>query len=218
MSVNLSARQLQSASLVDDVRAALEESGLPAVESRAGADRERDDRRRRPAIARLEALRALGVSLALDDFGTGYSSLTYIRRLPVDVLKIDRSFIQDVGGGSAQTEALTASILELAGILSLSTVAEGIENERQLGGCVSSAASSARATTCTSRCVTPNSRRCCATGTASPPAPDRSRGPCDGVRRERSGVGAVGQALRPPRAGRSARSSTWRRRPGGRGR
>ena len=70
MSVNLSARQLQSASLVGDVRAALEESGIPPSQPRAGADRERDDRRRRrSAIARLEALRALGVSLALDDFG-----------------------------------------------------------------------------------------------------------------------------------------------------
>jgi EAL domain-containing protein (putative c-di-GMP-specific phosphodiesterase class I) len=84
------------------------------------------------AIARLEELRALGVLLAIDDFGTGYSSLTYIRRFPVDVLKIDRSFIQDVGGGSVQTEAMTASILQLAAILELEPVAEGIEDAAQL--------------------------------------------------------------------------------------
>jgi len=72
------------------------------------------------------------VSLAIDDFGTGYSSLTYIRRFPVDVLKIDRSFIDALAGGSAETEALTASILQLAEILSLKPVAEGIEDAAQL--------------------------------------------------------------------------------------
>jgi EAL domain-containing protein (putative c-di-GMP-specific phosphodiesterase class I) len=68
----------------------------------------------------------------VDDFCTGYSSLTYIRRFPVDVLKIDRSFIDGVAGGSAETEALTASILQLAEILSLKPVAEGIEDAAQL--------------------------------------------------------------------------------------
>ena len=132
MSVNLSARQLQSPALVDEVRAALRESGIPPsslvlelTESAMIEDVEL-------VTARLEQLRALGVSLAIDDFGTGYSSLTYIRRFPVDVLKIDRSFIDGVGDGSAETEALTASILQLAGILSLKPVAEGIEDAAQL--------------------------------------------------------------------------------------
>jgi diguanylate cyclase (GGDEF)-like protein/PAS domain S-box-containing protein len=132
MSVNLSARQLQSERLVGDVRAALEESGLPpgclVLELTESALIHDVDL----AVARLAALRALGVSVALDDFGSGYSSLTYIRRLPVDVLKIDRSFIQEIAHGSAQTQALTASILDLAGILALRTVAEGIEDEGQL--------------------------------------------------------------------------------------
>ena len=132
MSVNLSARQLQSPDLVGHVRDALQASGIAAsslvlelTESAMIEDVEL-------AIARLEALRALGVSLAIDDFGTGYSSLTYIRRFPVDVLKIDRSFIDGVAGGSAETEALTASILQLAEILSLKPVAEGIEDAAQL--------------------------------------------------------------------------------------
>ena len=132
MSVNLSARQLQSPDLLGHVRDALANSGiapsslvLELTESAMIEDVEL-------AIARLEALRDLGVSLAIDDFGTGYSSLTYIRRFPVDVLKIDRSFIEGVAGGSAETQALTASILQLAEILSLKPVAEGIEDAAQL--------------------------------------------------------------------------------------
>jgi diguanylate cyclase (GGDEF)-like protein len=132
MSVNLSARQLQSPDLLGHVRDALATSGiapsslvLELTESAMIEDVEL-------AIARLEALRDLGVSLAIDDFGTGYSSLTYIRRFPVDVLKIDRSFIDGVAGGSAETQALTASILQLAEILSLKPVAEGIEDAAQL--------------------------------------------------------------------------------------
>jgi len=132
MSVNLSARQLQAPELIGHVRDALAASGIPAsslvlelTESAMIEDVEL-------AIARLEALRDLGVSLAIDDFGTGYSSLTYIRRFPVDVLKIDRSFIDGVAGDSAETEALTASILQLAEILALKPVAEGIEDQAQL--------------------------------------------------------------------------------------
>ncbi|HWT25105.1 MAG TPA: EAL domain-containing protein [Solirubrobacteraceae bacterium] len=132
MSVNLSARQLQSPGLVGEVRDALRQSGIPPsslvlelTESAMIEDVEL-------VTARLEELRALGVSLAIDDFGTGYSSLTYIRRFPVDVLKIDRSFIDGVGCGSELTEALTASILQLAGVLSLKPVAEGIEHAAQL--------------------------------------------------------------------------------------
>jgi EAL domain-containing protein (putative c-di-GMP-specific phosphodiesterase class I) len=84
------------------------------------------------AISRLNDLRGLGVLLAIDDFGTGYSSLNSIRRFPIDILKIDRSFIQDVAHGSAQTQALTATIIDLAGTLGLRPVAEGIEDAAQL--------------------------------------------------------------------------------------
>ena len=101
------------------------------------------------AIARLEELRALGVLLAIDDFGTGYSSLTCIRPFPVDVLKIDRSFIQDVGGGSVQTEAMTASILQLAS--SSSRWPRASRTRRSSPASWSSAARSARATTSTAR-------------------------------------------------------------------
>ncbi len=80
-------------------------------------------------MMRLESLRALGVKLAIDDFGTGYSSLNYVRELPVDILKIDRSFLADT---NPQVEQMTASIVELARIFNLKAVAEGVENPEQL--------------------------------------------------------------------------------------
>ena len=131
--MNLSARQLQRPTSSGDVRDALQATRHRARPPRARAHGERASIEDvELAVARLEALRALGVWLAIDDFGTGYSSLTYLRRFPVDVLKIDRSFIDGVAGGSAETEALTAAILQLAEILSLKPVAEGIEDAAQL--------------------------------------------------------------------------------------
>jgi diguanylate cyclase (GGDEF)-like protein/PAS domain S-box-containing protein len=132
MAVNLSARQLQWPGFVADVRAALEETQItPAslvlelTESAIMHDIEL-------AIERLNELRELGVSLAIDDFGTGYSSLTAIRRFPLDILKIDRSFIHDLTNGPAETQALTTTVLDLARILRLEPIAEGIENAEQL--------------------------------------------------------------------------------------
>ena len=81
------------------------------------------------SLLRLEALRRLGVKLAIDDFGTGYSSLNYVRELPVDILKIDRSFLADA---NPQVAEMTASIVELARIFNLKAVAEGVENVDQL--------------------------------------------------------------------------------------
>jgi EAL domain-containing protein (putative c-di-GMP-specific phosphodiesterase class I) len=80
-------------------------------------------------LLRLKALRALGVKLAIDDFGTGYSSLNYIRQLPVDILKIDRSFLADPNPEVAE---LTAAIVQLARIFKLKAVAEGIEEPDQV--------------------------------------------------------------------------------------
>jgi diguanylate cyclase (GGDEF)-like protein/PAS domain S-box-containing protein len=132
MCVNLSARQLQSPQIVDDVRTALEESKIPPsslvlelTESAMMEDVEL-------AIRRLHELRELGISLAIDDFGTGHSSLNSIRRFPIDILKIDRSFIQDVAHGPVETQALTAAIIDLAHTLGLTPVAEGIEDAAQL--------------------------------------------------------------------------------------
>ena len=83
------------------------------------------------SIERLGSLKQLGVMLAVDDFGTGYSSLNYIRRFPVDILKVDKSFVDGVSEGG-EASALTAAVIELAGILNLRPVAEGIERADQL--------------------------------------------------------------------------------------
>jgi diguanylate cyclase (GGDEF)-like protein/PAS domain S-box-containing protein len=126
MSVNLSVRQLQSETLVSDVRTALELAGLPAsalvleiTESLMLSDTDF-------ALQQLHDLKALGIRLAMDDFGTGYSSLSYLSRFPVDILKMDRSFV-----GSKDNEALTSAIIALGASLSLEVVAEGIELPEQ---------------------------------------------------------------------------------------
>jgi diguanylate cyclase (GGDEF)-like protein/PAS domain S-box-containing protein len=131
MAVNLSARQVQRPEIVDDVRDILLSTGLDPellileiTESVMMQDMEL-------SIARLSDLKALGVQLAIDDFGTGYSSLNYVRRFPVDILKVDKSFIDGVSE-SGESSALTAAVIELAGILNLKPVAEGIERADQL--------------------------------------------------------------------------------------
>jgi EAL domain-containing protein (putative c-di-GMP-specific phosphodiesterase class I) len=122
MSVNLSVRQLQSDSIVADVRTALERTGFPPsslvleiTESVMMADTEF-------AVQRLCDLKDLGVRLAMDDFGTGYSSLSYLSRFPVDILKMDRSFV-----GAGENVALQSAIIALGASLSLDVIAEGIE-------------------------------------------------------------------------------------------
>jgi diguanylate cyclase (GGDEF)-like protein/PAS domain S-box-containing protein len=131
MAVNLSARQLARPEIVDEVRAILTETGLDPraltleiTESVMMQDMEL-------SIQRLTDLKSLGVQLAIDDFGTGYSSLNYVRRFPVDILKVDKSFIDGVSEGG-ESSALTAAVIELAGILNLKPVAEGIERTDQL--------------------------------------------------------------------------------------
>src|SRR5205823_658637 len=80
----------------------------------------------------LRVLRAHGIRVAIDDFGTGYSSLQYLTRLPVDILKIDRSFVAELNGTPAGS-AITEAVIRLAQVLNLTTVAEGIETTDQAG-------------------------------------------------------------------------------------
>jgi EAL domain-containing protein (putative c-di-GMP-specific phosphodiesterase class I) len=85
------------------------------------------------ASARLQVLRSIGIRIALDDFGTGHASLSYLQQLPFDIVKIDRSFVQNIGSES-HGDAIVASVLRLANDLRVPCVAEGVETEEQLAG------------------------------------------------------------------------------------
>ena len=140
VAVNISGRHLQHADLVADVRYALEESGLEpdnlVIELTESTIMHNTDLN----LERFRELKALGVKLAIDDFGMGYSSLSYLHRFPIDILKIDRSFISrltDQGDGPE----LARAVVMLGRTLGLETIAEGIEHENQVAkllelGCV----------------------------------------------------------------------------------
>jgi EAL domain-containing protein (putative c-di-GMP-specific phosphodiesterase class I) len=131
LSVNLSPRQLQADDLLDEVRAALESSGLPpatlVLEITEGAIMNDAE----AAIVRLHGLKALGVNLAVDDFGTGYSSLSYLQRFPIDILKVDRAFVNEIDTRDEQASLVTA-IMSLTRSLRLHAVAEGVETATQV--------------------------------------------------------------------------------------
>ncbi len=130
MTVNISGRQLESEALVGQVRDAVAKHGadssLLILEVTESIALDEDG----PTLDRLRALKQLGVRIAIDDFGTGYSSLAYLRRLPVDILKIDRSFIENIAD-SEDAVAVARTIVDLAKTLRLSVVAEGIEHRAQ---------------------------------------------------------------------------------------
>ena len=130
LSVNLSARQLLKPDLADDIAQALADTGLHASQLRVEVTESVLVENRAAAASLLKRLRDLKVRVFLDDFGTGYSSLSYLHDLPVDGLKIDRSFIEALKSGE-RAKALVRSIIGLAHGLSLDVVAEGIETEEQ---------------------------------------------------------------------------------------
>ncbi len=130
VSVNVSARQFRDPGFVAGVREALRESGLPPsalllelTESVLFGDSDRIG-------AELDELKEIGVRLAIDDFGTGYSSLSYLLQLPIDVLKIDKSFVTGIAASWRQ-HALVKGIVRLAGTLEVEVIAEGIETETE---------------------------------------------------------------------------------------
>jgi diguanylate cyclase (GGDEF)-like protein/PAS domain S-box-containing protein len=130
LSVNVSARQLEQDDLVEQVVAILRETGLPAGQLTLEMTESVLLDKGEETLATLTALRELGIRLAIDDFGTGYSSLSYLHNFPVDILKIDRSFVERLSNGG--DTALISTILRLGKTMKLETVAEGIEHPQEL--------------------------------------------------------------------------------------
>jgi diguanylate cyclase (GGDEF)-like protein/PAS domain S-box-containing protein len=131
LSVNLSARQFQQPDLVDQITRVLDETGLAPraldleiTESNAMQNAE-------ATTQTLRALKTLGVRISIDDFGIGYSSLSYLKRLPIDTLKIDQSFVRDITTDPDDAAIVTA-VIAMAHTLKLAVVAEGVEEEEQL--------------------------------------------------------------------------------------
>jgi diguanylate cyclase (GGDEF)-like protein len=130
IAVNLSARQFADPDLLDDIRRALDASGMPPqlleleiTESLVMQDLSR-------TVRLLHDIKNLGITLSIDDFGTGYSSMSMVRELPIDALKIDRSFVREIGR-DAEGKAIINAIIALGRALELTVVAEGVETKEQ---------------------------------------------------------------------------------------
>ena len=130
MSVNLSVQQLSRPDLAEIVEAILEETGLEGRRLALDITETVYAKTLAGNTAALDSLRKLGVKISLDDFGTGFSSLSYLKRLPADALKIDKSFVKGFGEDAEDT-AIVRMIVELAHTLGLEVVAEGVESEEQ---------------------------------------------------------------------------------------
>jgi EAL domain-containing protein (putative c-di-GMP-specific phosphodiesterase class I) len=131
LDVNLSPIQLRDPSVVPEVAQAISEAGVPPGNLTIEITESLLVEDGNGCKERLEELRALGVGLAVDDFGTGYSSLSYIQRFPIDVIKIDRSFVEGLGSTSKDSTVVRA-IIDIARRIGATTVAEGIEAETEL--------------------------------------------------------------------------------------
>src|SRR3954470_12035875 len=133
ISVNLSARQFRQEGLVRMVSRILEETRLDPMHLEIELTESMVMHNVEAAIATLQGLKSLGVALSVDDFGTGYSSLSYLKDLPIHALKIDRSFVRDIGLGAEKDEGvLAAAIVSLGHALHLKVIAEGVETDAQL--------------------------------------------------------------------------------------
>ena len=131
LSINLSARELQQPDVVAQVVEALDATGFDAAHLTLEITETALMHDTTTTSARLSELRALGARIALDDFGTGYSSLSHLRNFPIDVLKVDKSFIDDIASGSEKAN-LARGIIELGRTMNLDIVAEGIEHPQQV--------------------------------------------------------------------------------------
>jgi diguanylate cyclase (GGDEF)-like protein len=132
ISVNLSGKQFAQARLVEDVSQALKESGLAPGRLRLEITESAVMENAASAMAMIEQLRGLDVKIDIDDFGTGYSSLSYLQRFEVDHLKIDRSFVSNIGSDRGENAEIVRTIVTLARHLGMDAVAEGVETQDQL--------------------------------------------------------------------------------------
>ena len=130
MAINISPRQFQHPDFMATVREALRSSGVDphCIELEITEGAMMDDAE--STIAKMVELRGLGLHLAIDDFGTGYSSLAYLKRFPIDRLKIDRSFVRDLGRDE-EAGSIVQALIQLAHSLGMTVVAEGVEDARQ---------------------------------------------------------------------------------------
>jgi diguanylate cyclase (GGDEF)-like protein/PAS domain S-box-containing protein len=130
IAVNISGRQLHELDVVRETREALAESGVDPSAVVLEITESVLMQQKGSVLERLTELKALGVHLAIDDFGTGYSSLSYLQRFPIDMIKIAKPFVEEIGGGLEQS-ALARAIIGLGDTLKLRTVAEGVERSEQ---------------------------------------------------------------------------------------
>lgn len=130
LAVNISAREFKDKRFVDSVRNIISRTGAPShmLELEITESVLLDDVEH--CITQMEALKAIGLTLALDDFGTGYSSLAYVKRLPIDTLKIDRTFVRDLGNNQ-DNEVIVQTIIQMGQNLGLDVIAEGVEQPQQ---------------------------------------------------------------------------------------
>lgn len=131
IAVNLSSSQLTRPGLANSVREALDESRLDPAMTELEITENIVMQNLDSAIATLEILKGMGISIAMDDFGTGYSSLSYLRRLPIDIVKIDQSFVRELPGNK-EDASIAQAIIAMANSLGLDLVAEGVETIKQL--------------------------------------------------------------------------------------
>ncbi|MCY1432357.1 putative signaling protein [compost metagenome] len=132
ISVNISARQFADGQLAQRISAIIEDSGLPPACLELELTESILMRDVAEAMNILENLKRLGLCIAVDDFGTGYSSLNYLKQFPIDVLKIDRSFVDGLPDGERDAQ-IARAIIAMAHSLNLAVIAEGVETQAQLG-------------------------------------------------------------------------------------
>jgi EAL domain-containing protein (putative c-di-GMP-specific phosphodiesterase class I) len=130
LSINVSARQFRQAGFVDKVHAAIHQYNIDPMQLKSELTESMLLDNIEETIATMHSLKKIGIKFSLDDFGTGYSSLQYLKRLPLDQLKIDQAFVRDISSDSSD-RAIVRTIIAMAESLNLNVIAEGVETEEQ---------------------------------------------------------------------------------------